>query len=57
MARVIKGLTLRTKNGGLSTGERKMLHSAKQILISEIVLSESSSYEEVEGRIKQALAQ
>ena len=30
---------------GLSTGERKMLHSAKQILISEIVLSKSVSYE------------
>ncbi len=33
------------------TGERKMLHSAKQILISEIVLSQKSSYEEVEMRI------
>jgi CarD family transcriptional regulator len=32
-----------------------MLHSAKQILISEIVLSESISYEEVEARINTAL--
>ena len=57
VARVMKSLILRDGEKGLSTGERKMLHTAKQILISEIVLSESSSYEEVEGRIKQALAQ
>ena len=40
----------------VSTGERKMLHSAKQILISEIVMCQSSSYEDVEERINQALA-
>lgn len=57
VARVMKGLILRDGKKGLSTGERKMLRSAKQILISEIVLAESSSYEEVEGRINQALAQ
>ncbi len=57
VARVMKGLILRDGERGLSTGERKMLHSAKQILISEIALSESASYEEVEGRINQALAQ
>ena len=50
---------LRLKSGeerGLSTGERKMLHSAKQILISEIVLSQDASYEDVEARINTALA-
>jgi len=57
VAQVVKGLMLRDEEKGLSTGERKMLHTAKQILISEIVLSESSSYEEVEERINQALAQ
>jgi CarD family transcriptional regulator len=41
---------------GLSTGERKMLHSAKQILISELVLSQKKSYEEVETRINSVLA-
>lgn len=51
VAAVIKGLMIRETDRGLSTGERKMLHSAKQILISEIVLSESSSYEDVEKRI------
>ncbi len=56
VASVIKGLMLRDTDKGLSTGERKMLHSAKQILISEIVLSESSSYEEVEERINLAVS-
>ncbi|MCI8475341.1 MAG: CarD family transcriptional regulator [Oscillospiraceae bacterium] len=56
VARVMKGLMLRDGERGLSTGERKMLHSARQILISEIVMSESSSYEDVERRIDLALA-
>lgn len=56
VAAVIKGLVSRETEKGLSTGERKMLHSAKQILISEIVLSQQSSYEEVEERLKKALA-
>ena len=54
VAAVVKGLMQRDKERGLSTGERKMLHSAKQILISEIVLSESASYEEVEERLNSA---
>ena len=56
VARVVKGLVLRDAKRGLSTGERKMLHSAKQILISEIVLSQDSSYEAVEARINGALS-
>ena len=56
VARVVKGLALRDTDRGLSTGERKMLHSAKQILISEIVLSQDASYEDVEARINTALA-
>ncbi len=56
VAKVVKGLMARDRQRGLSTGERKMLHSAKQILISEIVLAQSASYEEVEQRINVALA-
>ena len=56
VACVVKGLMLRDVDRGLSTGERKMLHSAKQILISEIVMCQSSSYEAVEERINRALA-
>lgn len=55
VAGVIKGLMAREKEKGLSNGERKMLRSAKQILISEIVLSQDLSYEEVETRLNSAL--
>ncbi len=48
---VIKGLMLRDQERGLSTGERKMLHSAKQIVLSEIVLVTGESYEEAESRL------
>ena len=56
VARVIKGLSARDAKRGLSTGERKMLHAAKQILISELVLSTSQSYEDVEHELDTALA-
>ncbi|MCL1835038.1 MAG: CarD family transcriptional regulator [Oscillospiraceae bacterium] len=56
VACVVKGLMTREIEKGLSTGERKMLHSAKQILISEIVLSKTLTYEEVETRLNEALA-
>lgn len=55
VARVVKGLMVRDNRHGLSTGERKMLHSAKQILVSEIVLAQEVSYEEVEARINNAI--
>ena len=55
VARVIKGLMERDNEKGLSTGERKMLRSAKQILISEIVMSKHSDYEEIERRVNEAL--
>lgn len=56
VAQVVKSLALRDGVKGLSTVERKMLHSAKQILISELVLSGDASYEEMEDRINLALA-
>lgn len=55
VAAVVKGLITRDMAKGLSTGERKMLHSAKQIFISEIVLSQSASYDEVEQRLNLAM--
>lgn len=55
VARVVKGLMQRDGQRGLSTAERKMLHSAKQILLSELVLSQDSSYEVMEKRLSQAL--
>lgn len=56
VARVVKGLMQRDCIRGLSTGERKMLLSAKEILISELVLAQSSTYEAVEAQINTSLA-
>jgi len=57
VARVVKTLMLREISRSLSTGERKMLHSAKQILISELVLSKNCSYEDIEACINEAFVQ
>lgn len=51
VASVIKGLMLREAERGLSTGERKMLHSAKQILLSEVVLAMGTTFEEAEAQL------
>ena len=56
VARVVKGLTSRDHDRGLSTGERKMLHTARQILISELMLAQSLPYEAVEERVDRVLA-
>lgn len=57
VAKVVKGLMYRETQKGLSTGERKMLHSAKQILISELVLAQSMPYEAIEERVNKVLHQ
>lgn len=55
VARVIKGLTYRDSERGLSNGERKMLHTAKQILVSELVLSLEQESRQIENRINGAM--
>ncbi len=55
VAGVIKALMHRDNERGLSNGERKMLHSAKQILISEIVLAESVAYPDAEARVNSVM--
>ena len=57
VAQVIKGLMRRDTLRGLSTGERKMLHSEKQIMISELVLVLGSDYKSVEGQLDHAMSQ
>ena len=57
VARVVKALMHRESLRGLSTGERKMLHIAKQIMISEIVLAQKSDYQDVERRLDCAMMQ
>lgn len=51
VADVVRNLAFKQKEKGLSTGEKKMLNNAKQILVSELVLAEHASKEEVENLI------
>ena len=51
IADVVRNLSFKQKEKGLSTGEKKMLNNAKQILVSELVLAEHSSQDEVEQLI------
>ena len=48
---VVKDLMYRDRAKGLSTSERKMLNSAKQILISELVLSSVAGKSDIESII------
>ena len=48
---VVKSLMLRDREKGLSTGERKMLSNAKQILISEIVVATGIDHDSIEDRL------
>ena len=52
IADVVRNLSFKQKEKGLSTGEKKMLTNAKQILVSELVLAENCSKDEVEGLIE-----
>ncbi len=54
-AKVLKALILRNKSKTLSAGERKMLHSTKQILISELVLALDKDSTEIETYIYDAI--
>ena len=57
VAQVIKGLTRRDSQRGLSNGERKMLHTARQILVSEMVLSLGEDHQVIEGKLNAAMAE
>ncbi|MBR0491108.1 MAG: CarD family transcriptional regulator [Clostridia bacterium] len=52
IADIVRNLSFKQKEKGLSTGEKKMLNNAKQILVSELVLAEHSSQDEVERLIE-----
>ena len=51
VASVVKSLMMRDRRKGLSTGERKMLGNAKQILISEIVIATGNDHDTVENEL------
>ena len=48
IADVVRNLSFKKKEKGLSTGENKMLTNAKQILVSDLVLAEQSNTDEME---------
>lgn len=56
VAEVVRNLTLRDQDKGLSTGERKMLESARQILISELVVASGATEDEVNAKIARLLS-
>ncbi len=49
VVRVVKNLMYRDKSRGLSTGERKMLNGAKQILVSELVVAKNTKQSDIEN--------
>jgi len=48
---VVRNLTIRDQEKGLSTGEKKMLSNARQILISELVLAKDMTKEEIQEKL------
>lgn len=52
VADIVRNLSFKQKDKGLSTTEKKMLLNAKQILVSELVLAESKEKEEVEALVE-----
>jgi len=52
---VVRNLAIRDREKGLSTGERKMLDNARQILISELVLAQDTTEEQVESTLNELL--
>ena len=55
-AEVFKNLYLKDNKKNLSTGEKKIMNNAKQILFSEIMLAGDYNAEQVEQMVKEALA-
>ena len=52
VADVVRNLSFKQKEKGLSTGEKKMLNNAKQILVSELVLAEHATQDVIEEEIE-----
>ena len=51
VADVVRSLSFKQKEKGLSTGEKKMLLNAKQILVSELTLAENLNKEDIEEMV------
>ncbi|MBE3583775.1 MAG: CarD family transcriptional regulator [Limnochordaceae bacterium] len=55
VAQVVKNLAERDREKGLSTGEKRMLESARQILLSELALAQDATEEEVATELEHCL--
>ncbi len=56
VSRVVKSLMVRDAEHKLSTGERKMLATARRILLSELVLATDEPYEALERALEAGLS-
>ena len=57
IADVVRNLSFKQKERGLSTGEKKMLLNAKQILVSELTLAENAQKETIEEMVDNKINQ
>ncbi len=55
VAEVVRELSHRHMERGLSIGEKKMLSQAKNILLSEMVLSKDMTHDEVDNKVEEIL--
>src|SRR5205085_1090965 len=55
VAEVVRNLSIRDKDKGLSAGEKRMLTKARQILVSELTFAIGVTEEEAEAKLDEAL--
>ena len=55
VAEVVRNLSIRDKDKGLSAGEKRMLNRARQILVSELTFAIGVSEDEAEKKLNEAL--
>ena len=55
VAEVVRNLSIRDKDKGLSAGEKRMLVKARQILVSELTFAINVNEEEAEKKLNEAL--
>ena len=55
VAEVVRNLTIREKDKGLSAGEKRMLGKARQILVSELTFALNVDEETAEARLDEVL--
>ena len=56
VAEVVRNLSIRENDKGLSAGEKRMLAKARQILVSELALAEKTNEDKAEALLDEILA-